>query len=119
MNDFRLMARILSAVKVCEHERKMNMTLFDVNVLKTDEATRDSIVVKLQESGYVKGFVIIDDMDNQAYPAVVYNSSNPRITIEGMTFIAENQPLKKAIEELKNAACNAASGILSNSIFLL
>lgn len=115
MNDFKVMAKILTAVKVCEHERKMNPVLFDIKVLKTDEATRDSIVVKLQEDGYVDGFLIVDDIDNQAYPAVMYNTSNPKITIKGLTFIEENKPLKKAIEELKNIVLSAASDTLSNA----
>lgn len=45
MNDFKVMAKILSAIKQCEHDRHMDMALFDIRVLNTDEATIDSIIV--------------------------------------------------------------------------
>lgn len=114
MNDFKLMARILSAIKVCEHERCMNVALFDTKVLKTDEATRDSLIAKLQEDGYVKGFDIIDDIDNQQYPYVMLNSSAPKITIKGMEYIEESKPLNKAFKAVTGVALNMAANNISN-----
>lgn len=119
MNDFKIMARILSAVKQCEKSRSMDLALFDPKVLGTDEATRDSLVIKLQKDGYVEGFFIEDSIDNMPYPAVLYNASNPSITIKGMTFIEENKPLKKAIGELKKAALSAAVNKITNGIMML
>ena len=69
MDEFKVMAKILAAVKECEHKREMNTMLFDVKLLKTDEATRDSLIVKLQKDGYVDGFFIIDNIDNLEYPS--------------------------------------------------
>lgn len=119
MNDFRIMARILAAVKQCEKDQGMDVALFDPRVLKTDEKSRDALIVKLQREGYVDGFFLVEDKDSQPYPVVMLGVSNPQITIKGMTFIEENKPLKKAIEELKDAVVSVASNKLTNGLFML
>ena len=119
MNDFTVMAKILAAIKQCENEKRMDLALFNAKTLGTDETTRDSLIVKLQEDGYVEGFMIIDDVDNQAYPAVMLTNSNPRITIKGLTFIEENKPLKNALQVAKDVAIAIATAKLTNSLFLL
>ena len=117
MNDFKVMANILAAVRQCEHDRQMNLSYYDLEVLKTDEITRDSIVAKLQKDGYVEGFFVIDDIDNQQYPYVVWNRSAPRITIKGLTFIEENKPLKKAMEAIRHTLLGVATNKLSSFFF--
>ena len=119
MNDFTLMAKILAAIKQCEHDRCMNVALFDVRVLKTDEATRDSLIVKLQKDGYVEGFDIIEGIDNQPYPYVMMNDSNPTITIKGLSFIEESKPLKKAFKAITGVALNVATNKLSNMLLMM
>lgn len=119
MNDFKVMARILSAVKQCEKSRSIDLALFDPKVLGTDEQTRDSLVIKMQKDGYVEGFFIEDGIDNLPYPVVLYNASTPSITLKGMTYIEENKPLNKAIKELKKAALSVAVNKISNGLFLL
>lgn len=119
MNDFKVMAKILAAVKECEHAREINPMLFDVDFLKTDEATRDSLIVKLQKDGYVEGFFIIDDIDNQPYPMVRIDASSPSITIKGMTFIEENKPLKKMIGTLRKESWDVAKKALTHGLMLL
>ena len=118
MNDFKVMAGILSAIRQCEYERRMDLSLFDARALKTDESTRDSLIVKLQEDGYVEGFCIIDDIDNQEYPVVLLNKSIPKITIKGMTFIEGNKPLKEAIRTMKDVAIAVATAKLTNGLFI-
>lgn len=118
MNDFKAMARILSAVKQCESERRMDFSLFQSEVLKTDETTRDSLIVKLQKDGYIEGFMIIDDIDNQAYPFIAWTHSNPKITIKGMTFIEENKTLKKAMKEIRDTEIDIAKGKIINGMFM-
>ena len=119
MDDFKVMARILAAVKECEHAREMNPTMFDTKLLKADEATRDSLIVKLQRDGYVEGFCIIDDIDGHPYPVVLIEKSVPNITIKGLTFIEENKPLKKMIETLKKEIWDVAKRGLAHGIMLL
>lgn len=119
MNDFKVMAKILSAVKQCELARNMQTELFDVKVLKTDESTRDSLIIKLQKEGYIDGFFIVDDIDNQTYPVIMWNASLPSITIKGMTFIEENKPLRKAIDALKNTVLGSAAEKVTKGLFLL
>ena len=119
MSDFKLMAKILSAVKSCEQERQMDVSLFQPEVLGASEGERDSMIVKLQEDGYVDGFYIVDEVDNLAYPAVMLKHSRPRITIKGMEYIEQNAPLNKAIKALKETATKTAIGKLTGAILTL
>ena len=116
LNNFEVIAKIMAATLVCERERKADSTLFDTKVLGTDEKTRDWLVVELQEAGYIKGFKIIDDIYGGKYPVVLYELSEaPRVTIDGLTFMAENKHMKNAIATLK--AITSAANRLSNAIY--
>lgn len=118
MNDFKVMAKILMAIKLCELKRKMNPSLFSTEALEAGESTRDSMVNKLQKEGYVEGFYI-DKTKYKAYPEIDYYRSEPHVTIKGLTFIAESETLKKAVETMDHKANSEASNMLSQASFLL
>lgn len=118
MKAFQLMARILMAIKLCELKRRMNPSLFSTDTLEVTDATRDSMITKLQREGYVEGFYI-DKTKYKAYPEIDYYKSEPCVTIKGLAFIAESEILKKAVETMEYKANNEAAFQLSQASFLL
>ena len=90
--------------------------LVDEKVLKTTDVNRDILAVKLQKAGYIEGLVIIDDVDNQKFPHVAWGKSKPAVTLEGLTWVQENEPLRKAIKELKDDGISVATQVVSNYI---
>lgn len=101
MEDFKAIAKILSAIRACERNRSVNQYSFAPECLGMDEGLRDMLIVKLQKAGYIEGFNIIEGIDGQQYPIVNIEKSVPMITLSGLTFMAENDPLQKAIREMK------------------
>ena len=116
MDDFKVMARLLAAIRASEESPVFDVALIDEKVLKTTDVNRDSLAVKLQKAGYIEGLVIIDDVGNQKVPYVAWEKSKPAVTLEGLTWMQENKPLRKAINELKDDGISVAAKAVSNYI---
>ena len=116
MDDFKVIARLLAAIRASEESLVFDVALVDEKVLKTTAANRDLLAVKLQKAGYIEGLTVIDDVDNQGAPFVAWDHSKPAVTLEGMTWMQTNEPLRKAVKELKSAGTSAAAQIVSNFI---
>lgn len=116
MDDFKVMARLLAAIKASEELRSFSADMVSPKVLRTTEAKRDSIAVKLQRSGYVEGLSIVDDIDNAPYPAVMWGASSPTVTIKGLEFIQTCSPLRKAGAEIKDIGENIAAKAISSAM---
>ena len=109
MDDFKVMARLLAAIRASEESPVFDVALIDEKVLKTTAVNRDLLAVKLQKAGYIEGLVIIDDY-------VAWEKSKPAVTLEGLTWMQENKPLRKAINELKDDGISVAAKAVSNYI---
>ena len=116
MDDFKVMARMLAAIRASEESPVFDVALIDEKVLKTTDVNRDLLAVKLQKAGYIEGLVTIDDVDSQKVPYVAWGKSKPAVTLEGLTWMQENETLRKAIKELKDDGISAAAKVVSNYI---
>ena len=117
MVDFKLIARILAAILACEDEATFDCALIDERVLKTTAVHRDNLVLKLRASGYVDGLCVIDGIDNNDKPVIIWGNSKPTVTLSGMEYLQTCQPLRKAIDELKAAGLSIAGQVVANKIF--
>ena len=115
-NDMHTMARILAAIRANEGNLVFNTSLVDEKIIKADAKTRDWIALQLQKEGYIEGLFVIDDIDNMERPYIMWDASTPHLTIKGIEFINENQPLRKAMKEIKDVGVAVASQTLSNTI---
>lgn len=116
MDDFRVMARLLAAIKASEEQRSFSTSMVSPKALKTTEEIRDSVAIKLQRSGYIDGLFIVDDIDNMPYPVVMWNASNPTITVKGLEFMQTSSPLRKAGAEIKDIAEDIAAKTVAECV---
>lgn len=116
MEDFKLIVQLLAAVKAGEENPVFNCLLVDEKTLKATPAQRDRMAVKLQKAGYIDGLYIIDDVDNQAAPVILWQNSHPSITLEGLQYMRENSALRTAARELMDAGISLAAQTTANVI---
>ena len=119
MDDFCLIAKLLAAIKSSEDDERFNIALVDEKALKTTAAHRDMLAFKLKQAGYIDGLCVIDDVNGMSRPAVLWERSKPYITIAGMEYIQSSDPLRAAINSLKETAVGVAETIITNTIFNL
>ncbi len=74
------------------------------------------LAYKLNKDGYIDGLFAIDDVDNQAYPHIMWTQSHPYVTIKGLAYMQECEPFRKAAKELKDVAGKTAAAIITNQI---
>lgn len=111
-----LMARMLAAVKAGEESRPFNASLVDPTVLRCTAEERDRMAVKLAKAGYVDGLFVISGIDNAPAPLVRWDLSEPELTLDGMAFVEQSEPLRKAMAEMKAFAASVAAQTITNTI---
>lgn len=117
MEEFKVIARILAAIRAGEGQPRFNAALVDSAVIKTDNVTRDNLALKLQKEGYIDGLCIIDGIDNVERPVIAWSASKPEVTIKGLEYIDNSDSLKRAFADIKSAGVTAAAQAVSNTIF--
>ena len=115
MDDFKIIVRLLAAIRASETERTFNPALVDEKVLRTTAAKRDNLAIKLQKAGYVDGLITTEDIDN-APLEVLWNLSKPEVTLSGLEYLQENKAVKKAGQEIKNAGISFASQTIASIV---
>ena len=116
MNDFKIIARLLAAIKASEESPVFDVALVDEKVIKATAKQRDNLAIKLQKAGYIEGLTVIDDIDNQTVPYIAWNQSKPAITLSGLEWMDNNDSLKKAVKEIKEMGTSVAAKIIGNII---
>ncbi len=116
MDDFKTIARLLAAVKIGQDMPVFNCALVDEKTLRTSAAVRDRLAVTLRDEGLIDGLFVVDDIDNQAFPVILWPRSHPRLTLKGMEYLRDNRTVRKALQELKDAGIAVASQAIANAI---
>ena len=116
MDDFKTIARIMAAIKASENSSTFNVSLVDPRLIKATAADRDRLALKLQKEALIEGLFVIDGIDNQSVPVVLWDRSKPAITIKGLEFMRSNDPFRKAVSEIKETVLATASVVLGNAI---
>ena len=116
MDDFKIIARLLAAVRVGEGQKVFDCALVDEKVMKAPAAKRDSLAIKLQKEGLIDGLFVVDDIDNQPLPVVMWEYSHPSITLAGLEYIDTNSALKKARRELRDIGAAVAGQAIAATI---
>lgn len=84
MEDFKIMAKLLAAIHGSEDKPQFRETFVDASALGTTERKRDLLACKLQSDGYIDGLMTADDIDNAPKSKVLWNYSQPIVTIKGL-----------------------------------
>ena len=96
MEEFRVIYRLLKAVAAYERAEEKSLLWFEPDRLRTTVRERDRLAVKLLRAGYIAGLNVLDDIDNQMAPVVLWNASRPEITLAGMEYLEENSLMRRA-----------------------
>ena len=116
MDDFKIIARLLAAVRAGEGAATFNCALVDEQSIKAPHEKRDALAIKLQKAGYIDGLFVVDEVDNQPRPVVMWEYSHPVVTLAGLEYIETNAPLRKALQEIKSGAVAVAAQTVANVI---
>ena len=108
MEDFKAMLRILAAVYARE-KANGGLEYLDERIVKTDDKTRDILLMKLQKQGYIEGLHIVESVDGQRVPVILWQDSFPTVTFSGMQFMDGNETAKAVLREIKDAAVSLAA----------
>lgn len=116
MDDFKVIARLLAAIRAGEEKPTFSSALVSEAVLQTTTSYRDALAIKLQKAGLIDGLYVVDDVDTLPKPVVMWERSEPSVTLAGLEYIATNVPLRKAMQEIENAAVSLAAQAAANTI---
>ena len=115
MEDFKIMARLLAAIRAGESCPAFNTALVDERVLKTTAENRDALARKLAKAGYIDGLYIVETLD-EGPDMILWEESRPEVTVKGLEFMQQSEPLHKAIQELKSVAAQTAAAVIANQL---
>lgn len=93
MDNFKLIYKILKILDRYKGREDFDPSLVSAQALHCDFACWESIMIELQNAGYIRGLVCT--------PAHIVEPIHPAITLKGMEYLAENGMLAKAREALK------------------
>ncbi len=115
MDKFKDMAKLLAAIECGQAGEVFNEACVTEEALCMTERQRDDAALLLYNNGYIDGLRIIDGIDGQRRPYIMWSFSNPTITLKGYEFIDESQPLKKAFKALREVSIAAATQLIANT----
>ena len=95
MDNFKLIYKILKILDKYKGREDFDQSL----ALHCEFACWESIMIELQNAGYIRGLVCTQTQANM-YPHIV-EPIHPAITLKGMEYLAENGMMAKAKEALK------------------
>ena len=93
---YKILAYLYSCLKSGE-EPKREHYWNDGDVLDIPYAYWAQIMRDMDERGYIRGFVFIDEWGG----GTIVKAANPGITMEGVEFLQENSLMQKALRFLK------------------
>ena len=109
MKELELIVRLLAAVSAAEERDAFDLAFVDERVLKAPPAARDRAAIKAMKAGYLAGLHITDG-------AILWERSNPYLTIAGLEYLSESAAARKIIQELKDAAMSLAAQAVGAAI---
>lgn len=116
MEEFKAMAKVIAAIKAGEDSEEFNLALVSERALGLTEKQRDKAALLLYKNGYIEGLRVIDGIDGQRVPVICWEFSHPAITLQGLEYIEESKPLKKAFAALRDMDVEVAAQVTSNTI---
>lgn len=116
MNDMKTIVRLLAAIREAEKTPVWNPVYVSEKVIKASARDRDILAVKLQKSGLIQGLITADDIDNAPKNTVLWEQSNPSVTLAGIEYMENNDAFNKAAKEIGTATVSAISAAIEAKI---
>lgn len=101
MDNFKIIYKILRILEENMGNEKFNVEAISAEKMKTPFDKWEQLLIIMQEKGYIKGLVLSKDLEHM-YSHIV-EPIKPKITLEGLEYLADNSFMAKAKEALKIA----------------
>ena len=76
MDDFKIIARVLAAIRAGEGQSTFNCALVDEKVVRAPIEKRDALAIKLQNEGLIDGLFVVDDVDKRRAAEWIFQKSH-------------------------------------------
>lgn len=99
MNNFKTIYRILQALDRHKGDEDFDAHSISADALRISFPAWEQIVIELQRNGYIDGVVTTQTIEDK-FPHIV-EPIHPRITLQGMEYLADNNMMRKAANAIK------------------
>lgn len=99
MNDFKVIYKILKTLHGAMSCEELDPARLSAARLGVDEPRLESLLILLAKAGYIDGRIVTKTLSGGKEEIVLL--INPRITLRGLEYLAENPILKKVAEASK------------------
>ena len=99
MDNFKIIYRILKYLEEHLGEENIDLDKISHEKLAISFVRWEALLRMMQEEGYIRGLVYEQTMSDSCPHVVI--PINPKITIRGLEYLAENNLMKKAENALK------------------
>lgn len=101
MNNFTIVYRILKYLEASLDADEFDPTGISAERLKISEERLESLLIMLQDDGYIRGLVIRQVLGETRRHII--EPICPEITLKGLEYLSDNSMMKKAAALLKGA----------------
>lgn len=99
MDNFKAIYRILKTLDRYKGDEAFDNQLISAAALKLSFSAWEQLMIELQRNGYIDGVVVTQGLRDK-FPHIC-EPMQPRITLKGMEYLAENSMMSKAKEALQ------------------
>ena len=100
MNNFTIIYKILKALELSMDYEEFDSSLISPETLGITKERRDKLLIEMQEEGYIRN---VNCSNYLRQGTIICEPINPKITIKGLEYLADNSMMKKAADLLKGA----------------
>lgn len=100
-NDLKVMYKILRILQLWRGREDFDTKLISADAMKMEYESWEQLMISMQEAGYIKGLVISQDLEHM-FPHIC-EPIRPRITIDGITYLAENNSMVRAAKAIRDS----------------
>lgn len=99
MDNFKIIYKILKTLDKYKGNEDFDVYLISAEKLKVEYSAWEQLLIELKNNGYIDGIVITQEITDK-FPHIA-EPIQPRITLKGMEYLANNTFMKKAADALR------------------
>lgn len=99
MDNFKVIYKILKLLDKHKGDESFDYELISAKAMGMDVPAWEQVMIELQDNGYIRGLVYTQNLSDK-FPHII-EPIHPRITLQGMEYLANNSMMKKAVEALR------------------
>lgn len=116
MNDMKTIVRLLTAIRAAEERPVWDPSFVSEKVLKASARERDILACKLQKAGLIEGLITTEGIDNAPKNTVLWEQSEPEVTLKGIEYMETDSTFLKAAKEIGKMGLGIAASVVEAKI---